>query len=76
MGRPAETVSPVDEFQVTHPNSNADISALLTAWKNERNCPDILPFQFDMVNDLLEMVETQVREEGRGGVRCFIMRAF
>lgn len=34
---------------------------LLRAWINERNAPELLPFQFDLVQDTIELVDNQVR---------------
>lgn len=33
---------------------------LLRAWINERNAPELLPFQFDLVQDTIELVDNQV----------------
>jgi hypothetical protein len=40
---------------------NDDFERLCEAWVNEKCAPDILGYERDLVTDLLEMVEMQVR---------------
>ncbi len=36
------------------------IARLVRAWLNERNAPEIIPFQFDLIADILELLDNQV----------------
>lgn len=39
---------------------DSDVDRFIQAWRNERTSPSLLPFQFELVENLLELVEAQV----------------
>ncbi len=41
-------------------DSETDVDLITQAWLNERSCPDILTYEYDLVARLLESLEAQV----------------
>lgn len=66
---PVETAAEIendvdDNFDILIDDETDDevsiVDKLTKAWLNERNSPEILPFQFDLIENVIELVENQV----------------
>ncbi len=42
-------------------DSETDVDLISQAWLNERACPDLLTYEYDLIARLLEGLEVQVR---------------
>lgn len=48
------------DFDMHSQQQEEFLPRLLRAWINERNAPELLPFQFDLVQDTIELLDNQV----------------
>ena len=55
----------LDSFAEPESYENDDFTRLCQAWVNEKCAPELLAFEEQLVENLLEMVETQVRASPR-----------